>query len=121
MAYLFYFRVMKNILFVCRANVDRSKTAEDFFTEQFNLIEFKSAGIDKKECNVNNTNYISQELINWSDMIFVMEAYQQDWIEQNLHTEKKEIVILDIPDQHTYYSIRLIEELQRKCNKYFES
>ncbi len=111
---------MKNTLFICKANVDRSKTAEDFFSEQFNLFDFRSAGIDKGACEINGSNFISQDLLDWADRIFVMEHDHKAWIEQNLDSNGKEFIVLDIPDSYTYYSIELIEILQRKCNKYFE-
>jgi len=47
-----------NILFVCSANKDRSKTAEDYFSEQFPNINFDSAGTNKKICNQLGTNYL---------------------------------------------------------------
>lgn len=109
-----------NVLFVCTANVDRSKTAQDFFSEQFSDIEFRSAGIDKAQCEQMKTTFLTQDLLDWADKIFAMESDHFEWIHSNLNTEGKHIEVLNIPDMYTYYSIELIELLQQKCNSYFE-
>ena len=111
---------MRNILFVCSANVDRSKTAEDFFAEQFNQFAFRSAGTNKTTCQKEGTNFLDQETIDWSDRIFVMENKHKQWIYDNLKPGSKEITVLNIEDKYTYYSIKLIELLQQKCNRYFD-
>ncbi len=111
---------MKNILFVCSANKDRSKTAEDFFAEQFNQYAFKSAGTNHKICNQEGTNPLDQATIDWADAIYVMEKKHQDWIYDNLEVKGKSIEVLAIEDKFTYYSIKLIEILQQKLNRTFE-
>lgn len=47
---------MKNILFVCSANKDLLKTAEDYFSKKHS----DSAGTNKSSCNQLFTNYISK-------------------------------------------------------------
>jgi predicted protein tyrosine phosphatase len=110
-----------NVLFVCSANVDRSKTADDFFSEQFDQIRFNSGGTNHKICQQEGTNPLTQEMVDAADMIFVMEKKHQDWIYDNLNAKGKEMIVLNIEDRYTYYSIKLIELLQQKCNRYFES
>lgn len=111
---------MKHVLFVCTANVDRSKTAQDFFSEQFGSIEFKSAGIDELQCKLMNSNFLTQELLDWANHVFVMEDRHFDWIHTHLDAEGKHLEVLNIEDTYTYYSIELIEILQQKCTRYFE-
>jgi len=41
-----------NLLFICSANKDRSKTAEDFFGENYSAYNFDSAGTNKKIINM---------------------------------------------------------------------
>lgn len=106
---------MKNILFVCTANVDRSRTAMDFYAEQYGKLNFKSAGTDAEECKKANSILLTQDLIDWADKIIVMEDKHKNWIERNLNCNK-EIKILEIADEYRYYSIKLIEELQIKMN-----
>ena len=50
---------MKNILCVCSANKERSKTAQDYFSERYPDIHFDSAGTNKHTCKNLGTNYIS--------------------------------------------------------------
>ena len=45
---------MKSILFVCSANKDRSKTAEDYFSKHYPDLCFDSAGTNK------NTKYYNK-------------------------------------------------------------
>lgn len=109
-----------NVLFVCSGNVDRSKTAEDFFSEQFDQTRFTSGGTNHKICRQEGTNPLTQEMVSDADRIFVMENKHRDWIYENLDAKGKEIIVLGIEDKYTYYSIKLIELLQQKCNRYFE-
>ena len=111
---------MNKILFVCSANVDRSKTAEDFFAEQFNQFQFHSAGTNHKICQQKGTNPLDQRLLDWADKIIVMENKHRDWIYTNLEAKGLDIQVLNIEDRYTYYSMNLIEILQQKCNRLFE-
>lgn len=108
-----------HILFVCSANIDRSKTAEDFYSEQFNNHLFRSAGTNHTICNQKGTNALEQEQIDWADLILVMEKKHLQWIQHNLKVNGKQIDVLGIEDHFSYYSIKLIELLQVKCNKRF--
>jgi predicted protein tyrosine phosphatase len=58
---------LKNILFVCSQNKLRSPTAEQVFAE-WPGIEVSSAGT-----NNDAENPLSTELIEWADILFVME------------------------------------------------
>ena len=109
---------MKKILFVCSANIDRSKTAEDFYAEQFSEIAFHSAGTNHTICKEKGTNPSAQEDVDWADLILVMETKHRDWIYKNLEAKGSQIEVLNIEDIYTYYSIKLIETLQQKCSKY---
>ncbi len=107
------------ILFVCTANVDRSKTAQDFYSEQFINHQFRSAGTDHALCQRHMTKALDQEDIDWSELIIVMERHHKEWIIQNLELKDKQLHVLEIVDSYAYYSMKLIELLQQKCNKLF--
>lgn len=111
---------MEKILFVCSANVDRSKTAEDFFSEQFNQFQFRSAGTNHKICMQEGTNLLDQETLDWADKVIVMEKKHSDWIYSNLNAKGIDLDVLNIEDHYTYYSMKLIQILQQKCNRLFE-
>ncbi len=106
---------MKNILFVCSANKDRSKTAEDYFSVQFPNLQFDSAGTNKKICNKLGTNYINEEQLNVADTVFVMENKHLKAIKEvfgNKYFNK--ITVLNIHDIYKYGSKELIEILKSK-------
>lgn len=111
--------MIKNVLFVCSANVDRSKTAEDFFAEQFSKINFQSAGTNEAICRQEGTNFIDQTLLDSADLLLVMEEKHRSWINSHLNAKGKRIEVLNIPDRYRYYSMELIEILQQKCSPFF--
>ncbi|OFZ06853.1 MAG: phosphotyrosine protein phosphatase [Bacteroidetes bacterium RIFCSPHIGHO2_02_FULL_44_7] len=106
---------MHTVLLVCSANVDRSKTAEDFFAEQYSKIRFLSAGTNEAICRQEGTNFIDQEILDTADLVLVMEDKHRSWINSHLNTKDKRIEVLNIPDRFRYYSMELIEILQQKC------
>ena len=110
---------MKNILFVCSANKQRSKTAEDYFKTHFPNFNFKSAGTNPKLCHQYQTTLLNNDLLNWADYIFVMEEKHQQII--NDHTASSfnsQIIILGIEDIYQYYQAELIEILTDKMQVY---
>jgi len=106
---------MKNILFVCSANKQRSKTAEDYFASKYSNYHFDSVGTNQKICNKEGTNFIMEEHLIWADIVYVMEQRHKKQI--NEHTERKyhhKITVLNIPDRFKYYQKELIEILEEK-------
>lgn len=110
---------MKNILFVCSANVDRSKTAEDFYSEKISSLNFKSAGTNHKICRQEGTNELTQDDIDWADLVLVMETKHLDWIYENLKKGSAIFETLNIPDRYKYYTKELIVLLQNTCPRFF--
>ena len=106
---------MKSILFVCSANKDRSKTAEDYFSKHYSNLSFYSAGTNKKTCNQLGTTCISKEQLDIADKVFVMENKHLNAIKEifgNKHYNK--ITVLNINDIYKYGSKELIEILKAK-------
>lgn len=106
---------MKTLLFICSANKDRSKTAEDYFSEKCANIQFDSAGTNKKICDQLGTNFISEEQLNLADEVYVMESKHLKAIKElfgNQYTRK--ISVLQIRDIYTYGSADLIAVLESK-------
>ncbi|MFT6245114.1 MAG: putative protein tyrosine phosphatase [Salibacteraceae bacterium] len=110
---------MKNILFICSANVDRSKTAEIFYTEKIPSLNFKSAGTNQELCRKAGSNALIQKDLDWADMALVMETKHLKWIQANLKVGKGIIEVLNISDTYKYYSRELIEMFQRVCPRFF--
>lgn len=108
---------MKNILFVCSANKDRSKTAEDYFSEKYYNFNFDSAGTNKKVCNQLGTNYLDKNQLDWADKIYLMENKHLKAIKEVFgNTHSKKISVLNIRDVYSYGSKELIEILKNKVS-----
>ncbi|MDT0539757.1 phosphotyrosine protein phosphatase [Croceitalea sp. P059] len=106
---------MKNILFVCSANKDRSKTAEDYFSKHYPDLSFDSAGTNKKTCNTLGTTYITREQLDLADDIFVMENKHLKAIKELFGGKYyTKTTVLNIKDIYTYGSQDLIEVLKAK-------
>lgn len=106
-----------NILFVCSANKDRSRNAEDYFGSVYSEYCFDSAGTNQKLCNQLGTNYIDIEQMEWADKIYVMETKHKVTICSlfgNIYSKK--ISVLDISDIYKYNDNGLIEVLKSKVS-----
>lgn len=104
-----------NVLFVCSRNKWRSRTAETIFKDNQDH-EFRSAGTEN-DARIK----VNEKLINWADLIFVMEKRHkqrlQDKFQQLLNNKK--IVILEIEDNYRYMDEELIEILKTSVTPYF--
>lgn len=105
-----------NLLFVCSRNKWRSPTAEAIY-KNHSGINVKSAGTEPSA-----RIRLNYKIIEWADIIFVMEKKHKQRIQENfpIETEGKKIVILDIPDDYQYMDEELIEELKSKVDEYIE-
>ena len=107
---------MRNILFVCSANKDRSKTAEDFFSEKFQKIDFASAGTNTKTCHQKGTQPLTKELLDWAELVIAMEEKHRTLIKTSYRSKSNSYIkVLAIPDRYKYYQKELIELLIRKA------
>ena len=107
---------MKNILFICTLNLQRSPTAERVYQE---LIKekglnqnVKSAGIDRDAVKV-----VTEDLISWADKIYVMENWHKEFIIKLDPFSKHKIKVLDISDSYFRDDERLIKILEEKLRK----
>ena len=109
--------VMKNILFVCSANKDRSKTAEDYFSKHYPNLLFDSGGTNKNFCNKLGTIYLSEEQLEVADKVFVMENKHLETIKKAFgNTYYHKITVLNIKDIYTYGAKDLVEILKAKIS-----
>ncbi|GAL77338.1 cellular communication/signal transduction [Algibacter lectus] len=103
---------MKSILFVCSANKDRSKTAEDYFSAIYSDLCFDSAGTNKNTCNKLGANYISKEQLDLADEVFVMENKHLKTIKELFGIKYYDkISVLNINDIYKYGSKELWQRL----------
>ena len=104
-------------LFVCSANLQRSPTAERAFQNWKDMWETKSAGTMPVEYG----QPLTQELIDWADVIIVMETHHAGYILSNFQTDRTKIKVLDIPDMYYRDDPELIRQLERKVSPVLQS
>ncbi|HVP85466.1 MAG TPA: low molecular weight protein tyrosine phosphatase family protein [Rhizomicrobium sp.] len=101
---------MKHVLFVCGRNRFRSPAAEQIFAN-FPGIETASAGL-----NPDADNPLGEDLVEWADIIFVMEEAQRQKLASRFRSSLKgvRVICLDIPDKFRAMDPELIRLLKSK-------
>ena len=105
---------MKKLLFVCSENRLRSPTAEAVFSE-YEGVEALSAGT-----NADAETPVSGDLIQWADVIFVMEKAHRNKVSEKFRSllKEKKLVVLEVPDNYEYMQPELIQSLKAKVKKF---
>ena len=105
---------MKRFLFVCGRNRSRSPTAERIFSSNSD-IEVESAGL-----NPDAENPVTSELVEWAEIIFVMEPAQRRKLAQRFrrHLKRARIVCLDIPDRFAFMDPELVLIFKAKVSPF---
>ena len=98
------------VLFVCSANLQRSPTAEQVFGNLSDEWQTKSAGILPSS----GRNALTQRVIDWADLILVMESQHADHIQANYNANPDKIKVLNVPDIYVRNDPELIQELKKK-------
>lgn len=104
----------RRVLFICSYNRLRSPTAQKIFSD-YTYLEVKSAGILPHAII-----QVSKELLEWADIIFVMESTQKRFILDKFNgiSNRKSIICLNIPDEYYYMDSELVEMLRDKVSPY---
>ena len=108
---------VRNYLFVCARNRLRSPTAEHIFAE-IEGIRTLSAGLNRDA-----EGRVSDELVDWADVIFVMERAHRSKLRTN-HAgalKDKKIVVLGIPDDYDFMDPKLIDLLRKPMDDWLPS
>lgn len=103
---------MLNILFVCSRNQWRSLTAEKIFKNQPG-VSVKSAGTENAA-----RIRISEKLLKWAEIIFVMEKKHRQRIDERFPNHGKEIIILDIPDNYEFMDEELVQIIKKSVGPF---
>jgi predicted protein tyrosine phosphatase len=105
---------MKKVLFVCSQNRLRSPTAEQVFSRRRD-IEVNSAGT-----NNDADNPLTSELVEWADIIFVMERRHRTKLQNRYRAQlkSKRVICLDIPDEFEFMDPMLVRILDAKVSRY---
>lgn len=94
-----------NLLFVCSRNQWRSPTAEAVFKND-PVHRARSAGTSKAA-----RVRVTEKLLQWADIIFVMEKRHLDLLKTQFRIEKK-VVVLNIADDYQFMDPELIEMIK---------
>ena len=105
---------MKNLLFVCSENRLRSPTAEAVFSE-YEGVQAIGAGT-----NNDAETPVSGDLIEWADVVLVMEKSHRNKISKKFKEQLKgkKRAVLEIPDVYDYMDPELAKILKGKVPKY---
>jgi predicted protein tyrosine phosphatase len=105
---------MKNVLFVCSQNRLRSPTAEQVFARRADL-EVASAGT-----NNDAETPLTAELVEWADIIFVMEKAHRSRVQRKFRAalKSKRLICLDIPDEYEFMDPGLVRLLETKVSRF---
>ncbi len=105
---------VQKLLFVCGHNLNRSLTAEKIY-RGFAGYEVKSAGL-RPEARIK----VSQELLEWADLIFVMELEQGQALRRTFKKTLagKRLVCLGIRDTYGYMNLELVKVLKTRLKDY---
>jgi predicted protein tyrosine phosphatase len=103
---------LPKLLFICSKNQWRSPTAEMLF-KNHPVHQARSAGTsDTARIKVN------KKLIDWADVIFVMETKHKSLLKQRFISQGKQLVVLDIEDNYRFGDTGLIEILKMALSEY---
>lgn len=105
---------MKKILFVCSENRLRSPTAESVFSG-YEGVEAIGVGT-----NSDAATPVSGDLIEWADVVLVMEKSHRNKISKKFREQLKgkKLAVLDIPDNYEYMDPELIQLLKARVPRY---
>src|SRR5262245_1728908 len=105
---------MTRVLFVCSQNRLRSPTAEQVFAS-WEGVEVASAGLNNDAENV-----VGPELLDWAQIIFVMEKVHRNKLRKQYgrYLNGKRIVCLDIPDEFDFMDPELVALLKARVPRH---
>jgi predicted protein tyrosine phosphatase len=101
-------------LFICSQNRLRSPTAEQVFADYPDL-EVASAGL-----NDNADNTVTPELVQWADIIFVMEKAHRNRLRRKFKPQlnRQRVICLNIPDEYEFMAPQLVRLLKALVPKH---
>jgi predicted protein tyrosine phosphatase len=102
------------VLFICSQARLRSPTAERVFAD-WPGVETASAGLNRAA-----DNPVTPELLEWADLVFVMERRHRAKLSENFQPslDGKRIVCLDIPDDFEYMDPALVQLLRNRVPRH---
>ena len=104
----------KNILFVCSANVNRSPSAEFWFSIRNPENIYDSAGSCRAACTIHNGKFVSAAQLSKADRIICMEERNRKELNRNFTGYNWKIEVAGIPDQYSFFQLELIFEFMNR-------
>lgn len=103
-----------NVLFLCSRNRLRSPTAEQVFAD-WPGIRTASAGVNRDA-----DNPLTPELLDWADLVFVMELAQRSRMATRFPASsgRCRVICLDIRDDFAYMAPALVELLHERVDRH---
>lgn len=104
-----------NILFICTANRDRSRTAEIHFQAKYPEHQFRSAGINKYLSERHGGIHVKKYMLEIADRIICSEKCHSDYIVSKI--DKKYLVkieVAELEDTKTFMDPSLISRWEQK-------
>ncbi len=102
------------LLFVCSENRLRSPTGEEIFS--------RYEGVEAIGCgtNADAETPLSGDLIEWADVVFVMEKSHRNKVKKKYRDllKNKRLISLDIPDSYERMDPNLIRLLESRVSKH---
>jgi len=110
-------RKKMNLLFVCSENRLRSPTGEEVFSEY--------DGVNAIGCGTNSDaeTTVSGDLIEWADIVFVMEKSHRNKVSKKFREllKTKRLICLDIPDEYERMDPVLIRLLENRVLRHIHN
>lgn len=104
-------------LFICAANQNRSRAAEQICSQlaqkKNKSIHCESAGVDPMA-----VKRVTKAMADRADTIFVMETYMKTILENEFNQSEEKIVCLDIPDVYPLHDPALEQILKENLAPY---
>lgn len=106
-----------NLLFVCSENRLRSPTAEAVFA-RYQGVRALSAGT-----NADAETPVSGDLVEWADIVFVMEKVHREKISRKYRAlfKGRRLISLDVPDRYDFMQPELVALLARRVHPHLAS
>jgi len=104
----------RNVLFVCTGNIDRSPTAEALLK--------KKKGFDVRSAGtwIGAPTRISEDLVDWADIILVMEEEHKEAILSMKPEAEQKITVLEVPNMYLRGDPELVRTLKAKLSSHLD-
>lgn len=106
-----------NILFLCTANKQRSRTAEELFSALDKKNTYQSAGLSAKYVAKANTRLCTEETLIWANKVYVFEDEHIERIKKYTGDAfLSKILNLQIKDEYQYFQRELVLLILERCD-----